>query len=35
MLLPGKYFSTYEHEELGGGYGDMALGGMLMGTVHF
>ena len=31
----GSYFSTFEHEELGGGYSATAVGSRLVGTVEF
>lgn len=35
VLFPGKYFTTFEDEELGGGFDTPALGGMLMAGVQF
>jgi hypothetical protein len=35
LFLPGKYYSAYEDEELGGGFDKPAVGGMLTGTVQF
>jgi hypothetical protein len=35
VLTPGGYYSGYEHEELGGGFGDTTYGGRLMATVDF
>lgn len=35
VLWPGRYYSDYEDDDLGSGFEDPALGGMLMGTVHF
>ncbi len=35
LLLPGKRYTSYEHEELGGGFDKPAIGGMLMGAVEF
>jgi hypothetical protein len=35
LFLPGKYFKSYEHTELGGGFNRYVLGGRLMGTVAF
>lgn len=35
VLLPGKYFSEYTNEDLGGGFDQPALGGQLLGTVEF
>jgi len=35
VMLPGKYYSTYEDDELGGGFDKPAMGGMLTGTVQF
>ena len=35
VFLPGKYVTSYEHEELGGGFEDMAIGSRLVGTVQF
>jgi hypothetical protein len=35
VYLPGKYVTSYEHEELGGGFEDMAIGSRLVGTVQF
>jgi hypothetical protein len=33
--MPGKYFSSFEHEELGGGFTETAIGSRLVGTVNF
>ena len=35
VFFPGKRFSTFEHEELGGGYSATAVGSRLVGTVEF
>ncbi len=35
MLLPGKVFSTFEDEDLGGGFDATAFGVRLMGTAKF
>ena len=34
-FFPGKYFSSFEHEELGGGFSSAAFGTRLVGTVKF
>jgi len=34
-FFPGKYYSTYKNDDLGGGFDTMALGGMLMAAVQF
>jgi len=35
IFFPGKYFQTFEHEELGGGFKRAAFGTRLVGTVSF
>jgi len=35
VLTPGGYFSSFEHDDLGGGFGDTTYGGRLMATVDF
>ncbi len=35
VLLPGKYFTMYENEDLGGGFDQPAWGLRLIGTVEF
>ncbi|MCK6517019.1 hypothetical protein L6R46_18405, partial [Myxococcota bacterium] len=35
LFLPGSYFSQYESAELGGGFGNPAVGGRLYGTFTF
>lgn len=35
LFLPGKYYSAYEDDELGGGFDQPAIGGMLTGSVQF
>lgn len=35
VFLPGKYFTQYEHPDLGGGFDQPAIGGRLVGTVEF
>jgi hypothetical protein len=35
VFFPGKRFSTYEHEEFGGGFSSAAIGSRLVGTVQF
>ena len=35
LFLPGSYYSSYEDDELGGGFDKPAVGGMLSGTVEF
>ena len=35
VLTPGGYYSSYEHDELGSGFGDTTFGGRLMATVDF
>ncbi len=35
VFTPGKYISSYEHEELGGGFKDTVIGSRLVGTVQF
>ena len=34
-FMPGKYISSFEHEELGGGFTQNAIGSRLVGTVNF
>ena len=34
-FMPGKYISSFEHEELGGGFSQNAIGSRLVGTVKF
>ena len=35
FFFPGKYFQSFEHEELGGGFSDTAVGTRIVGTVNF
>lgn len=35
VLLPGTYFTEYEHPDLGGGFDEPAWAGRLIGTVEF
>ena len=35
VFLPGSYYSSYTHEELGGGFSQHALGAQLLGTAEF
>ena len=35
LFFPGKYISTFAHEELGGGFSKMAVGSRLVGAVQF
>lgn len=35
VFMPGKYISSYENEELGGGFDDAAIGSRLVGTIQF
>lgn len=35
VLLPGKYFTEYEHEDLGGDFDQPVLGVQVLGTVEF
>ena len=35
MFFPGKRFSSFEHEELGGGFSSAAIGSRLVGTISF
>ena len=35
LFLPGSYYSSYEDDELGGGFDKPAVGGMITGTVAF
>jgi hypothetical protein len=35
LFLPGSYYSSYEHDDLGGGFDKPALGGLISGTVAF
>lgn len=35
VLLPGKYFTEYEHTDLGGGFDQVTWGARLIGTVEF
>ncbi len=35
FFFPGRYFSSFEHEELGGGFQDTAVGTRIVGTVNF
>jgi hypothetical protein len=35
VFFPGAYYSSYSHEELGGGFSQHALGAQLLGTAEF
>ncbi len=35
VFMPGKYVSSYENEELGGGFEQTAIGSRLVGTIAF
>ena len=35
FFFPGRYFQRFEHEELGGGFKDTAVGTRIVGTVNF
>ena len=35
LFLPGKFFSNYEHDTLGGEFNSPAFGGRLLGSVRF
>ena len=35
IFLPGKYISSYDNEELGGDFGQTAVGSRLVGTIQF
>ncbi|MFH1464289.1 MAG: hypothetical protein ABIO70_07870 [Pseudomonadota bacterium] len=35
VMFPGRYYSSYEDTELGGGFDKPAIGGLLQGTVSF
>jgi hypothetical protein len=35
VLFPGKRYSSWEDPDLGGGFDQPAIGGLLQGTVSF